>query len=228
MVFFIRLILTLIEHSALLEAMEQQRISIAKAGLVCSLPARASVIAAANPVGGHYKYTIYTLLTSHSNSKSVSENLKMNSALLSRFDLVFILLDKADAQMDAHISEHIMKVHSGAGGARGARKWAAPGSQEGSQDTDEDNDIHSRIKIDGHFDPIPPSLLRKYVSYARKYCHPVLTPEAAGVLQGFYLDLREKYRSNESIPITTRQLESMIRLSEARAKAYGSSITLEN
>lgn len=65
--------------------MEQQSISIAKAGIVCSLPARTSILAAANPIGGHYN-----------KAKTVSENLKMNSALLSRFDLVFILLDKPD------------------------------------------------------------------------------------------------------------------------------------
>ena len=65
--------------------MEQQCISIAKAGIVCSLPARTSILAAANPVGGHYN-----------KGKTVSENLKMSSALLSRFDLVFILLDKPD------------------------------------------------------------------------------------------------------------------------------------
>lgn len=68
---------------ALLEAMEQQSVSVAKAGVVCSLPARTSVLAAANPVGGHYN-----------RAKTVSENLKMGSALLSRFDLVFILLDQ--------------------------------------------------------------------------------------------------------------------------------------
>ena len=68
---------------ALLEAMEQQRISIAKAGIVSSLSARTSVMAAANPCGGHYN-----------RAKTVVENLKMSPALLSRFDLIFILLDK--------------------------------------------------------------------------------------------------------------------------------------
>ncbi|KAJ2818520.1 DNA replication licensing factor mcm8, partial [Coemansia furcata] len=90
------------EHSSLLEAMEQQSISIAKGGLVCSLPARASVIAAANPAGGHYN-----------KAKTVAENLKINSALLSRFDLIFILLDRPNADMDRFLSEHVMALHSG-------------------------------------------------------------------------------------------------------------------
>ena len=65
--------------------MEQQSISIAKAGILCTLPARTSILAAANPVGGHYD-----------RAKSVSENIKLGPALLSRFDLVFLLLDKPD------------------------------------------------------------------------------------------------------------------------------------
>ena len=87
------------EHQALLEAMEQQSISIAKAGMVCTLPARCGVIAAANPVGGHYN-----------RAKTVSENLKISSALLSRFDLVFILLDNPDEKRDQLLSEHVMRV----------------------------------------------------------------------------------------------------------------------
>lgn len=65
---------------------------------------------------------------------------------------------------------------------------------------------------------LPPQLLRKYVAYARKYCYPALLPEAAAVLQSFYLELRGKHGSTDTTPITTRQLESMIRLAEARAK----------
>lgn len=69
---------------------------------MCSLPARTSIIAAANPVGGHYN-----------KAKTVSENLRMGSALLSRFDLVFILLDKPDEEMDSLLSEHVMALHAG-------------------------------------------------------------------------------------------------------------------
>ena len=90
------------EHPALLEAMEQQSVSIAKAGIVCSLPARTSVIAAANPVNGHFD-----------KSKTVAENLRMGAAILSRFDLVFILLDRPDEEMDKILSEHVMSLHSG-------------------------------------------------------------------------------------------------------------------
>ncbi len=95
------------EHSALLEAMEQQTVSIAKAGIVCTLPARASVVAAANPVSGHYD-----------RKKTVSENLKMGAPLLSRFDLVFIILDRPDEIMDKVLSEHVMSLHSGAKSGR--------------------------------------------------------------------------------------------------------------
>ncbi|XP_058037120.1 DNA helicase MCM8 isoform X5 [Ahaetulla prasina] len=89
------------QHQALLEAMEQQSISLAKAGIVCSLPARTSIIAAANPVGGHYN-----------KAKTVSENLKMGSALLSRFDLVFILLDVPNEDHDHLLSEHVMAMRN--------------------------------------------------------------------------------------------------------------------
>ncbi|KAG0463731.1 hypothetical protein HPP92_019800 [Vanilla planifolia] len=90
------------EHQSLLEAMEQQCVSIAKAGLVASLSARTSVLAAANPIGGHYN-----------RAKTVNENLKMRAALLSRFDLIFILLDKPDEMLDKRVSDHIMALHTG-------------------------------------------------------------------------------------------------------------------
>ncbi|KAJ3209863.1 DNA replication licensing factor mcm8 [Entophlyctis luteolus] len=220
----------LTEHQALLEAMEQQSISIAKAGMVCTLPARTSVIAAANPVGGHYN-----------KAKTVSENLKMNSALLSRFDLVFILLDKPNEQMDKFLSDHIMKLHSGnnKGKERAITSWgdwcpsallylmipqtgkSSSSEHMASQDIfSQDLALSERLKITADdFDPVPLSLLRKYIAYSKQYVHPKISRDAALVLQEFYLTLRTKYRSIDSTPITTRQLESMMRLVEARARA---------
>ena len=87
------------QHCALLEAMEQQSISIAKSGMVCTLSARTSVIAAANPVGGHYNP-----------SKTISENIKMSAPLLSRFDLLFLLLDKSNEMHDQRLSNHVMNL----------------------------------------------------------------------------------------------------------------------
>ncbi|XP_053384109.1 DNA helicase MCM8-like [Mercenaria mercenaria] len=199
------------QHQALLEAMEQQSISIAKAGIVCSLPARTSILAAANPVGGHYN-----------KAKTVAENLKMGSALLSRFDLVFILLDKPDEEMDSMLSEHVMSLH-----AKQNRKQASKTSRSADSSMNEslllwesDKPLSERLKIprNHHFDPIPAQLLRKYVGYARKYVHPKIGPEAAKAIQNFYLELRKQHQTQDSTPITTRQLESMIRLTEARAR----------
>ncbi|KAK6099497.1 hypothetical protein MT418_000910 [Batrachochytrium dendrobatidis] len=203
------------EHQALLEAMEQQSISIAKAGIICSLPARTSVIAAANPVGGHYN-----------KAKTVSENLKMNGALLSRFDLVFILLDRPDEQMDMFLSDHIMKLHSGAlKSVSGFEEFAKnapehPKSGLGSSGISDRTLLeYLRVGKDEELNTIPLPLLRKYIAYARTYTKPRLSHEAAAILQKFYLTLRSNYRSVDSTPITTRQLESMIRLSEARARS---------
>lgn len=197
------------QHQALLEAMEQQSISIAKAGIVCSLPARCSILAAANPVGGHYN-----------KARTVSENLKMGSALLSRFDLVFIMLDKPDEEMDCLLSEHVMALHAGGKGI-----LAGVGAARSDLDTsrlqwEADKPLSEKLKVPRGepLDSIPTPLLRKYIGYARKYVHPKLGPDAAKVLQSFYLDLRKRHHVKDSTPITTRQLESLIRLTEARAR----------
>ncbi|XP_076463609.1 DNA helicase MCM8-like [Babylonia areolata] len=199
------------QHQALLEAMEQQSISIAKAGIVCSLPARTSILAAANPVGGHYN-----------KGKTVAENLKMGSALLSRFDLVFIMLDRPDEEMDSLLSEHVMALHAGRKGlmAGAAAKRGDVTLDPSQAQWEADRPLSEKLKVrQGEpFDPLPPPLLRKYIGYARKYVHPKIGPEAAKVLQTFYLDLRKRHHAKDSTPITTRQLESLIRLTEARAR----------
>ncbi|NXN21916.1 MCM8 helicase, partial [Nycticryphes semicollaris] len=198
------------QHQALLEAMEQQSISLAKAGIVCSLPARTSIIAAANPVGGHYN-----------KAKTVSENLKMGSALLSRFDLVFILLDTPNEDHDHLLSEHVMAIRAGKQAVCSSAVVARANTQDRSVlEVVSDRPLLERLKIlpGENFDAIPHQLLRKYVGYARQYVHPTLSPEAAQVLQDFYLELRKQNQGADSTPITTRQLESLIRLTEARSR----------
>uniref|UniRef100_A0A8C9G5M3 Minichromosome maintenance 8 n=1 Tax=Pavo cristatus TaxID=9049 RepID=A0A8C9G5M3_PAVCR len=199
------------QHQALLEAMEQQSISLAKAGIVCSLPARTSIVAAANPVGGHYN-----------KAKTVSENLKMGSALLSRFDLVFILLDTPNEDHDHLLSEHVMAIRAGKQAACSSAVVSRTSGQDRSVlQVVSDRPLLERLKVISpgeNFDAIPHQLLRKYVGYARQYVHPRLSPEAAQVLQEFYLELRKQNQGASSTPITTRQLESLIRLTEARSR----------
>lgn len=218
-----------IDYQALLEAMEQQSISIAKAGIVCNLNARTSIIAAANPSGGHYN-----------RSRSVGENLKMKAALLSRFDLIFILLDRPDEERDRLLSEHVMNIHArqkrskrarsnDQNDRRGGGSWRL-NSQQPINEFDEPAPTHQmlshRLKENEHeysSNPIPIYYVRKIIAYARRYIHPRLSSEAAALLQKKYLEMRaageNQQHSSDSIPITTRQLESLIRLSQARAKA---------
>ncbi|GAV82272.1 MCM domain-containing protein, partial [Cephalotus follicularis] len=201
------------EHQALLEAMEQQCVSIAKAGLVASLSARTSVLAAANPVGGHYN-----------RAKTVNENLKMSAALLSRFDLVFILLDKPDEFLDKRVSEHIMSLHNGYQVDSPAIKKARIASQNaGTIDLSVRGDsLVSKLRLDpkkdSDFVPLPGPLLRKYIAYARTFVFPRMSKPAAEILQKFYLRLRDHDTSTDGTPITARQLESLVRLAEARAR----------
>ncbi|XAR69032.1 DNA helicase [Bertholletia excelsa] len=201
------------EYQALLEAMEQQCVSVAKAGLVASLSARTSVLAAANPVGGHYN-----------RAKTVNENLKMSAALLSRFDLVFILLDKPDELLDKRVSEHIMSLHAGSGEHSPAAKRicrASVNAQEIHMNA-KGGSLLSRLRLDtkkeSEFVPLPAPLLRKYIAYARSFVFPRMSPPAAEILQKFYLQLRDHNTSADGTPITARQLESLVRLAEARAR----------
>jgi len=210
------------EHAALLEVMEQQSISIAKAGIVCSLPARTAVVAAANPVGGTWQ-----------KHKSVAENLRFPPALLSRFDIVFLVLDKPNEAMDALLSAHVMKLHRAEKGVNARNGNLGLGRSSPTIDiaamttgntSEEALSLESRLNVSAkdaaEIDSIPHALLRKYVTYARKYCHPILSPSAQHSLKAFFLELREnRDKHHGGMPITTRQLESIIRLAEARAKA---------
>lgn len=174
------------QHDGLLEAMEQQQISIAKAGVVASLPARCSVVAAANPKNGSYCM-----------GKTVAENLNMATPILSRFDLVFILRDRADKDQDRLVSSNIMSLHRGGNGSMSGQPTNPLAQQQsgGAQSLPESENrmsLKDRLAWVSGFQkkPLPADLVRDYIAYAREYCKPKLSQEAAAVLKDHFMNLR--------------------------------------
>lgn len=173
------------------EAMEQQTISIAKAGIIATLNARTSVLAAANPVESCYNPQL-----------SVIENIQMPPTLLSRFDLVYLVLDKPAADEDRRLARHIVSL------------FHEDAEQPGSSAT---------ASADG-LSLVDLPTLAAYISYAREQVHPVLSNDASDTLITGYMDMRRlgsshvAYGVPKTITATPRQLESLIRLSEAHAK----------
>uniref|UniRef100_A0A1Y1K104 DNA helicase MCM8 n=1 Tax=Photinus pyralis TaxID=7054 RepID=A0A1Y1K104_PHOPY len=187
------------QHTSLLEAMEQQSISIAKAGVMCNLSSRCSIFAAANPVGGHYN-----------KAKTVAENLKISSPLISRFDLVFVLMDQSCKKYDQLVSEKVLGLHS---------KLKRPLLTQSITNATGKTLQERLMATAGDTDHLEHSLFRKYIAYAQRYVHPTIALEAKEILEQFYLELRKYRQENNCSPITVRQLESMMRLTKARAKA---------
>ncbi|WP_456467626.1 minichromosome maintenance protein MCM [Archaeoglobus sp.] len=184
------------DRSALHEALEQQTISIAKAGINAILRARCALLGAANPKYGRFeKYT------------PIAEQIEMSPTLLSRFDLIFVLTDEPDEEKDRKLVDHILQSHQLGEMVERAKNVLA----EYSEDV-----IRAKaVRIEPE---VNPELLRKYIAYARKTVYPILTDEAKKRIEDFYLSLRSRVKENSPVPITARQLESIVRLAEASAR----------
>ena len=180
------------DRDSLHEAMEQQKVSVAKAGIVASLHSRCALLAAANPITG--RFDPY---------EPIAKQVNMPPTLLSRFDLIFMMLDQSDEEKDTKLAQHVLQTHK-----RGEA------IQKASEEAKDQNTI-------------TPSLLRKYIAYSRKVI-PQISDVAMTKFQNFYVQLRRESRKEDAaIPITVRQLESLVRLGEASARTRLSDIVTE-
>ncbi len=183
------------DQSAMHQAMEQQEISIAKAGVSATLKSRCAVVGAANPKLG--RFDEYEPLFSQIN---------MPPALMSRFDLIFSLLDRPQRDHDDLLAGHILRTHK-AGEVR-EHRGAHP---NGRYTIEDENDLLQVVEPD-----LDADRLRKYVAYAKRNIFPVISDEALQVIRDYYVDLRSSV--TDSVPLTARQLESYVRLAEASAR----------
>lgn len=228
-----------VDRVAIHEVMEQQTVTIAKAGIHTSLNARCSVVAAANPIYGQYDV-----------HKDPHKNIALPDSLLSRFDLLFVVTDDVDEQRDRMISEHVLRMH----------RYLQPGLEEGTpavdnldqaldvgapEGTDADGAamlgdtspfekynplLHSGVTGSGRGNDkkevLSIAFIKKYVQYAKSRIHPVLTKGAAEWIVNVYSNLRNDELSGNqkrTSPLTARTLETLIRLATAHAKSRLSS-----
>ena len=185
------------DRSALHEAMEQQSISVAKAGITATLKSRCALLGAANPKYGRFDMW-----------GDIADQINMPPTLLSRFDLIFIMTDQPEQKRDLAIAEHILKSHGIGELIAQNKKTPIPGI------TDE----YIQEQLKPIMPEIEPALFRKYVAYAKRSCFPVLSTEAKDALIGYYLKLRGIAEQNKPVPVTARQLEALVRLAEASAR----------
>ncbi|KAI4137692.1 MAG: hypothetical protein LQ341_005027 [Variospora aurantia] len=221
-----------IDRVAIHEVMEQQTVTIAKAGIHTSLNARCSVIAAANPVYGQYD-----------THKDPHKNIALPDSLLSRFDLLFVVTDDIDDFRDRQISEHVLRMH----------RYRQPGTEEGApvreqqtqtlgvgldqeQDANRPTEVYEKFNVMLHagvtvttgrgnarkVEVLSIPFIKKYIQYAKSQRKPVLTKGAADHIVATYSALRnDELEGNQrkTSPMTARTLETLIRLATAHAKA---------
>ncbi|KAI4170155.1 MAG: hypothetical protein LQ343_005161 [Gyalolechia ehrenbergii] len=221
-----------IDRVAIHEVMEQQTVTIAKAGIHTSLNARCSVIAAANPIYGQYD-----------THKDPHKNIALPDSLLSRFDLLFVVTDDIDDFRDRQISEHVLRMH----------RYRQPGTEEGApvreqqsqtlgvgldqeQDANRPTEVYEKFNVMLHagvtittgrgnarkLEVLSIPFIKKYIQYAKSQRKPVLTKGAADHIVATYSALRnDELEGNQrkTSPMTARTLETLIRLATAHAKA---------
>ncbi|CAN8102974.1 unnamed protein product [Discula destructiva] len=218
-----------VDRVAIHEVMEQQTVTIAKAGIHTSLNARCSVVAAANPIFGQYDP-----------HKDPHKNIALPDSLLSRFDLLFVVTDDIEDTRDRQISEHVLRMHRyRALGTEDGAPVRENGNQSLSVGGQTQNDKQPPTAMYEKFDAMlhagmtsrgsskTPKVLsipfmKKYIQYAKTRIKPVLTQDAADRIADIYVGLRNddlEGNTRRTSPMTVRTLETLIRLATAHAKS---------
>ncbi|KAF3892939.1 DNA helicase [Trichophyton interdigitale] len=219
-----------VDRVAIHEVMEQQTVTIAKAGIHTSLNARCSVIAAANPIFGQYD-----------THKDPHKNIALPDSLLSRFDLLFVVTDDIDDKRDRLVSEHVLRMHQyrdprqeeGAPVREQTGASLGVGLEE-SQDKNRTTEVYEKFNVMLHagisqsgragkkVEVLSLPFVKKYIQYAKSRIKPVLSKGAADHIVSTYSALRNDEllgNQRKTSPMTARTLETLIRLSTAHAKA---------
>ncbi|WP_449404939.1 LAGLIDADG family homing endonuclease [Halorhabdus tiamatea] len=173
-------------------------ISISKAGINATLKSRCSLLGAANPKYGRFDQY-----------EPIGEQIDLEPALISRFDLIFTVTDEPDEEADAELAEHILRTN-----------YAGELNTHREQNSTPDYSAEEVESVTDTVAPeIDPELLRKYVAYAKRSCFPTMTEEAKAAIRDFYVELRTKGSGEDApVPVTARKLEALVRLAEASAR----------
>ncbi|KAL4446253.1 hypothetical protein ABPG77_003060 [Micractinium sp. CCAP 211/92] len=182
------------DRASIHEAMEQQTTSVAKAGMMVTLHTRAAVFATCNP-GRNQRYNPRLPL---------SAQLNIGGPLLSRFDIIILLLDQTSPEWDEVVATHILETHHRRGGSSSGSASCGRQQQQQQQAADE---------AEGW----PLAFLRQYIKWARTACSPTLSDDAQELLSGYY-QLRRQHEARQGSRTTVRMLESLVRVAQAHAR----------
>ena len=199
------------DRSALHEALEQQRISVNKAGINATLQSRCSMLAAANPKYGRFE----------DYSESIVEQIELPPALMSRFDLIFIIRDELNEDRDRDIAQTILDNNQM--GQRNTRNIKA---LEEEHDGEVTEDLKEQAKDQVDKDVLTKEEFRKYVAYAQRI-YPEITENAKSFIEENYVSIRQKGTDTDTYPITARKIEAMVRMTEAVARIRLSDVANE-
>ncbi|GAB7011932.1 minichromosome maintenance protein MCM [Halolamina salina] len=186
------------DRSAMHEGLEQQKISVSKAGINATLKSRCSLLGAANPKYGRFDQY-----------EPIGEQIDLEPALISRFDLIFTVTDQPDPEHDSRLAEHILKTNYA--GELHTQREENPNSEFTEEQV---QNVTEEVAPD-----IEAELLRKYIAYAKRNVYPTMSDEAKDAIEEFYVDLRSKGADEDApVPVTARKLEALVRLAEASAR----------